>query len=133
MRNRRRDARHPVVIATFVGLAYTSTAQLFSGPGGSTVIRVMSGLSQNVFAALLLASVCACLASALISREPIGAKTERAGMFGSSVALLFYAFNVPDAIAGWGTTMAIGFVGTALGCAVRAGLVWRMIRHRETW
>jgi hypothetical protein len=133
MRNRRRDARHPVVIATFAGLAYTSAAQLVSGPGGSTVIRAMSALSQNLFAALLFVSVGACLVSAWITREPLGARTERAGMLGSSIALLFYAFNVPEAVAAWGTTMAVVFFGTALGCAVRAGLVWRMIRHRETW
>lgn len=133
MRNRRRDARHPVVLATFGGLGYLGAAQLLTGPGGSTVIRSMGMWSQHAFAGLLLISVVACVASAWIGHEPRGAKLERAGMIGCAVALLFYALNIPDAVAAWSTSMAIGFGATAIGCGIRAGLVWRMIQRRDTW
>ncbi len=133
MRSRRRDARHPVVLTTLSGLAYLGAAQLLSGPGGSTVIRSMSMWSQHAYAALLLVSATACIVSAWVGREPRGAKIERAGMIGCGIALLFYAFNIRDAVAAWSTSMALAFGATAIGCGIRAGLVWRMIRRRETW
>lgn len=132
MRNRRRDARHPVVLGTMTFLAYSAMSQLAFGPSGSAVVRDMTFWSQRAFATLLLCSALACIASAVIRREPLGARTERAGMFGCAVALMFYSLNLPSAVPAWNTTLVVGYGGTALGCAVRAGLVWRMmIRDRQ--
>ncbi|GAS98880.1 putative uncharacterized protein [Mycolicibacterium canariasense] len=132
MRNRQRDARHPVVLGTMVFLSYSAVSQLAFGPTGSTVVRDMTFWSQRAFSTLVLCSALACIASAVIRREPLGAKTERAGMFGCAVALMFYSLNLPASAPSWNTTLAVGYGGTALGCAVRAGLVWRMmIRDRQ--
>lgn len=133
MRNRRRDAKHPVVIATFTGLAYISVSQLFFGPQGSSVVRDMGDHIQTGFSWLLLIASVLCVASGWIGHEPRGAKIERAGMFFAGVALMYYATNVPGVVASWSTTMALGYGATGLGCVVRAGCVWRMIKHRETW
>ena len=133
MRNRRRDAKHPVVIATFTGLGYIAAAQLFLGPEGSSVVRDMGDYTKHLFSTLLLVASTLCVTSGWIVREPLGAKVERAGMFLAGVALMYYATNVPGVVASWSTTMALAFGATGVGCVVRAGLVWRMIRHRETW
>ena len=133
MRNRRRDAKHPVVVAvmgSFVGLA---ASQILFGASGSNVISSMPEWSQVLFSWLLMVSTIACFVSAWVHREPLGAHIERAGMFGCSVALLAYSFAVPDSVSSWSTSMTPAFTGLAIGCAIRAGLVWRMIRHRETW
>ncbi|MCG7595935.1 hypothetical protein [Mycobacterium sp. PSTR-4-N] len=134
MRNRRRDARHPIVLASMGTLSYISASQLWFGPSGSTVVREMDRWSQNAFSAVLLASTLACIAAAWLRREPRGAWVEMLGMLGCSAALFYYSRNIPEAVpTTWNTSMALAFTGTAIGAAVRAGLVWRMIRRRDTW
>lgn len=133
MRNRRRDTRHPLVVGTIGSWVVLSVSQLRFGPISSSVVRDMGSSSQVAFAGILLASSIACLVATVVGREPLGAKIERAGMFGCAVALGFYSFNLPGAVASWNTTAALPMAGAAIGCAIRAGLVWRMIRHRETW
>lgn len=145
VRNRRRDARHPIVLASMGTLSYIAASQLWFGPGGSEVVSTMnSSLSQDAFSALLLVSALACIISAFIGHPPRspnwrdsrvrGAVIEMLGMFGIAVALLFYSFDIPAAVPhAWNTSMALAFTGTAIGAAVRAGLIIRMIRHRETW
>lgn len=133
MRNRRRDARHPVVLCTLGSWAVFSSSQLWFGPVSSSVVQDMTYTSQVVFSGMLLVSSITCLASAVVGREPWGARIERAGMLGCAVALGFYSVNLPSAVASWNTTAALTLAGASLGCVIRAGLVWRMIRHRETW
>ncbi|MGU3650710.1 hypothetical protein [Mycolicibacterium sp. A43C] len=134
MRNRRRDARHPVVVGALSTWVVISASQLWFGPVSSSVVRdAMTHTSQAVFGWMLLLSSITCLASAIIKREPCGAMAERAGMFGCAVALGFYSLNLPAAVESWNTTAALTLAGMAFGCTIRAGLVWRMIRHRETW
>lgn len=133
MRNRRRDARHPLVVGTVASWAVFSASQLWFGPVSSSVVRDMTHTSQIVFAATLFTSALACLIAAIVGHEPLGAYIERAGMFGCAVALGFYSLNLPSSVASWNTTVALACAGGAVGCVVRAGLVWRMIRHRETW
>lgn len=110
-----------------------SVSQLWFGPVSSSVVRDMTHGSQLLFATMLLASSIACIVSAFVAREPRGARIERAGMFGCAVALGFYSLNLPASVASWNTTVAVSLAGAAIGCVIRAGLVWRMIRHRETW
>ncbi|MGE2733869.1 hypothetical protein [Mycolicibacterium vaccae] len=93
----------------------------------------MAHSSQVAFSAILMVSSIACLVAAIVGHEPWGARIERAGMFGCAVALGFYSINLPAAVASWNTTAALALAGGAVGCVIRAGLVWRMIRHRETW
>ena len=134
MRNRRRDARHPVVLGALSSWVVLSVSQLWFGPVSSSVVRdAMTHTSQVLFGWMLLLSSTACLVSAIVGHEPVGARVERAGMFGCAVALGFYSLNLPAAVASWNTTAAFTLAGMAIGCTVRAGLVWRMIRHRETW
>lgn len=133
MRNRQRDAKHLVVIATFVGLGYIAASQLFFGPAGSSVVRDTGDYMQHLFSRLLLIASALCVASGWIGHEPRGALAERAGMFIAGVALMYYATNVPGVVESWSTTMAIGYGATGVGCVIRASFVWRMIRHRETW
>lgn len=133
MRNRRRDARHPVVLCTIGSWTVFSASQLWFGPVSSSVVQDMDHGSAIAFSAILLASSIACIVSAFVGHEPWGARIERAGMFGCAVALGFYSLNLPAAVASWNTTVALTLAGAAVGCTVRAGLVWRMIRHRETW
>jgi hypothetical protein len=133
VRNRRRDARHPLVLCTVGSWAVFSSSQLWFGPEGSSVVREMAHTSQLAFSGMLLVGSIACLISAVVGHEPWGARIERAGMFSCAVALGFYSLNLPAAVASWNTTAALALAGGAVGCIIRAGLVWRMIRHRETW
>lgn len=133
MRNRRRDASHPLVVCTIGSWAVFSASQLRFGPVSSEVVQDMPYGSQVAFGYILLVSSIACLISAAVGHEPWGARIERAGMFGCAVALGFYSLNLPAAVASWNTTAALAIAGGAAGCIIRAGLVWRMIRHRETW
>lgn len=143
MRYRRRDACHPIVLVSMGGLSYIASSQLWFGPN-SEVVSIMPGWSQTLFSALLLLSALTCIASAFVGSpphspkwrdtRPLGARIERAGMIGLAAALLYYSFDLPSALPGrWAGSMALIFTATAIGAIIRAGLVWRMIRHEETW
>lgn len=139
MRNRWRDARHPLVLGVFSCAAALSGAQLWAqfthGTVGSKVLREMPDWSSLLFSVLLLASATACFTSAWIRREPRGAKLELVGMIGSAAALGYYSLDIPRAVVtgSWTSTMSVIFIGAGIGCLVRAGLVLNMIRHPETW
>lgn len=104
----------------------------YGTPPGTTYYG--NGNQHNQYDGLLMASSVLCLLSALPFPEPRGAVTEVAGMLGVATALLYYTLYLPDVVPeAWSTSMALGFSFIAVGCILRAGIVGRMIRHRETW
>ena len=108
-------------------LAVVAFGQIVLGPEGSRVVLAMSTWSQATFALVLLAGSVTTLASACVTGCR-GAALEVYGLLACTLSLLVYATTVVDITSDWITNPAMAVGGTAIGCAVRAGLVIRRAR-----